>query len=376
MLPTKAGLSKLLAALYDAAADSSLWLVFLRELANATRSSQSGILLHDLQHGHHSVSLDWGIDAKTARLYQDYYGARDIWMQRAAPLVYSGWMARSEDICAFEELSRSEFYNDFLQPQGGFAHAMWGVIEKSPSKMIGLGLYRDRRRQPFESRDLQLLSFLAPHLQRAFRLHMQVSELKAFAQDLEHAVDMLPTAIVLLGNDRRILHTNKSAAKILADNDGLLAVHQQLQASHPAETARLDNLICQAQATSTGNGLSPGGGIKISRRIRPALEVVVTPVRHINLGSSCPVHAIAFVVDPTKNLRPAADILRAIFGLTPAECRVALLLGDGLAPRAIAELIGVSANTLKTQLASIYRKTGTSRQGQLVRMLSQLAVAA
>jgi DNA-binding CsgD family transcriptional regulator len=67
--------------------------------------------------------------------------------------------------------------------------------------------------------------------------------------------------------------------------------------------------------------------------------------------------------------------LRTLFRLTPAECRVALLLGEGHAPPAIAELIGVSTNTLKTQLASIYRKTGTSRQGQLVRMLSQLAIA-
>jgi DNA-binding CsgD family transcriptional regulator len=63
------------------------------------------------------------------------------------------------------------------------------------------------------------------------------------------------------------------------------------------------------------------------------------------------------------------------FRLTPAECRVALLLSDGLAPPAIADLIGVSTNKLKTQLSSIYRKTGTSRQGQLVRMLSQLALS-
>ncbi len=55
---------------------------------------------------------------------------------------------------------------------------------------------------------------------------------------------------------------------------------------------------------------------------------------------------------------------------------VALLLGDGHGPPVIASMIGVTANTLKTQLASIYRKTGTSRQAQLVRVLSQLSMAA
>jgi DNA-binding CsgD family transcriptional regulator len=58
--------------------------------------------------------------------------------------------------------------------------------------------------------------------------------------------------------------------------------------------------------------------------------------------------------------------------LTPAECRVAILLADGHSPATIAEMVGVSRNTLKTQMSSIYGKTGTSRQAQLVRLLLQL----
>ena len=98
MLPDKVALSKLLCALYDAAGDSSLWSVFLRELAHVTRGNQSGILLHDLKRGEHSVSLQWGIDPASARLYQEYYGMRDLWMQKATPHIYAGWLATSEEI--------------------------------------------------------------------------------------------------------------------------------------------------------------------------------------------------------------------------------------------------------------------------------------
>jgi len=84
------------------------------------------------------------------------------------------------------------------------------------------------------------------------------------------------------------------------------------------------------------------------------------------------VHAVVFVSDPSQKVRPPAVILRALFGLTPAESRLALLLCDGHTPRQIADLIGVSTNTLKTQLTSIYRKTGTSRQSQLVRLLGSV----
>ena len=66
--------------------------------------------------------------------------------------------------------------------------------------------------------------------------------------------------------------------------------------------------------------------------------------------------------------------LSSLFGLTPAESRVALLLTDGHSTREIAEMIGVKSSTLKSQLSSIYRKTNTSRQSDLMRLMMQFAV--
>jgi DNA-binding CsgD family transcriptional regulator len=65
-----------------------------------------------------------------------------------------------------------------------------------------------------------------------------------------------------------------------------------------------------------------------------------------------------------------------LFGLTPAECRVSLLLADGHAPKEIADSLGVTANTVKSHLSSIYNKTDTSRQSQLAHLLGQLAMSA
>jgi DNA-binding CsgD family transcriptional regulator/PAS domain-containing protein len=372
VLSTKAELSSLLAALYDAAGDASLWSAFLGELGRATRSNQSAILLHDLSHGEHGISLHWGIDASAVRSYQVYFGARDFWMQKAAPLAHTGWLATSDEVCSFEELGRSEFYNDYLRPNGFGPHAMWEVIENSQSRIINVGLYRDVRR-PFGRKNLELLRFLAPHIDRAFRLHLQLSELRSRADNLQYAIDRVAIGIILLGNDSRIIHTNEKAAKLLAGNDGLKVVQGCLHAESGGEANELETLITQAQSTSMGTGFSPGGAIKISRRVGPALQVVITPVRNMAFDSATPVYAIAFITDPSQKIRPPADILHVLFRLTPAESRVALLLCDGHALPKIADLIGVSANTLKTQLASVYRKTGTSRQSQLVRLLAQLA---
>jgi DNA-binding CsgD family transcriptional regulator len=61
--------------------------------------------------------------------------------------------------------------------------------------------------------------------------------------------------------------------------------------------------------------------------------------------------------------------LRDLFGLTPAETRVALALFDGLSPADAATGLGVSFHTVRNQLVRIFEKTGTNRQTELVRLM-------
>jgi DNA-binding CsgD family transcriptional regulator len=67
-----------------------------------------------------------------------------------------------------------------------------------------------------------------------------------------------------------------------------------------------------------------------------------------------------------------SDLLHAVFGLTPAECRVATLLADGLSVKEIADRQRTRHDTVRKQLRSIYRKTATNRQAELVRLLLHL----
>ena len=95
-----------------------------------------------------------------------------------------------------------------------------------------------------------------------------------------------------------------------------------------------------------------------------------SPVRNTVAPLSRRIAAVAFPLQPQ---RPTDALLRMLYGLTPAECRVALLLSDGRTPRRIAELVGVTGNTLRSQIKSIYSKTGVGRQAELVRLLLSYA---
>jgi DNA-binding CsgD family transcriptional regulator len=68
---------------------------------------------------------------------------------------------------------------------------------------------------------------------------------------------------------------------------------------------------------------------------------------------------------------PGPELLQALFDLTPAEARITSLLIDGNSVTAISKMQSVSLNTVRTQLKSVFLKTGVERQVDLVRLLGQ-----
>lgn len=83
-----------------------------------------------------------------------------------------------------------------------------------------------------------------------------------------------------------------------------------------------------------------------------------------------------FFYHPTSVQAIDATLLAAAFGLSHAECRVAALLADGMPLKSIADTLGVQYDTVRKQLLSIYQKTATNRQPELVRLLLQLPATA
>ena len=108
-------------------------------------------------------------------------------------------------------------------------------------------------------------------------------------------------------------------------------------------------------------GICAGGTVPISRRARPPLQVLVTPIRPSTLRLSGKIAVAVFIHDPSRPQRPADTLLRSLHGLTRAECRVALLSSDGRVPREFVGKIGVTQNTVRSQIKSIYNKTGVKR---------------
>jgi DNA-binding CsgD family transcriptional regulator len=67
---------------------------------------------------------------------------------------------------------------------------------------------------------------------------------------------------------------------------------------------------------------------------------------------------------------PAPSLLQALFDLTPAEARTAGQITEGKSIEQISSATGISQNTIRTHLKSVFQKTGVERQAELVSLLS------
>ncbi|RUV22716.1 MAG: helix-turn-helix transcriptional regulator [Mesorhizobium sp.] len=84
--------------------------------------------------------------------------------------------------------------------------------------------------------------------------------------------------------------------------------------------------------------------------------------------------SIVALLDRENRSGPNPQTLQRMFGLTSAETQLALRLAQGDAPLEIARKRRLSRTTIRSQLASLFAKTETRRQAELVALLGRICV--
>ena len=373
MLPSSGVLSKLVGGLYKAASDPAAWEPFLQDLAGRTSATAAALVIYDSSEASYVLSRSWEFSPEATKLYGEHYGALDVWAHEALSKRGSS-VLNSEALYPLQRLKRREMYNDYLAPFG-LEHGLFTVVENTGSRLASVSLFRNSCRTEFREPDRAILEFLLPHIQQAVKLHFEFSKLKAESHGIAAALDALCGGVIFLGLDGRVLFMNRTASAMVSERDGLLASASGMRAEQQSESAQLNKFVGDAVAAATGKGFNAGGTVLVSRRARPPLKVQISPIRNAGIESPQRISAVAFISDPLQR-RPQHESLRARYALTPAETRVALLLADGQSPQAITQIVGVTENTVRTQIKSIYWKTGVKRQAELVRLLlNQTAVS-
>jgi DNA-binding CsgD family transcriptional regulator len=366
-------LNHLITQIYDAAVDPPKWKLFLESLSDLCGGQTMGLLLYDRLNRkswcdiplsfvcHVNADADW-IDE-----FERHYCTINPWMEHFSGLP-EGTVACTSDLM-HDDFFETAFYNDWLK-RFGYRYSIGAQVIQGASLVVSLSGLRTDKASPQE---LKLYECLVPHLQRACNIHTRMAGSLAVAEAGGLVLDQLSIGIILLDQDGRLLHINQSAHDVLQQKNGLYINRQgYCVAAVASETLRLQQFIRDAVATGTGNGAGIGGSLTLTRTppARP-LSVLVSPFRgeHHAVLNGC-VRAIVFVNDlDNPHSIPQIALLQQLFGLTIAQARLAQALGLGFSVEEYAEKQQLSLNTVRTHLKHLFNKTGTHRQGDLVRVL-------
>lgn len=366
--PVSRRMHALIEQVYDAALDDSLWPSLLPGIAAEFDSSSCALQLRHLESGSIDI-LGCTDNFRQVSLgdYEAYYAARDVWVSRARALKTTGIVA-SHDLISDAEFERSEIFNDWCTQLGGLFYVVGAVFPVSHGVLAALGIHRTRPEGPYGEDDKRRASLLLPHLQRALQIRHKLSGPRLGRVSAIEALDRINTAALLLARDARILQATRAADGILNQRDGLCSVSHRLTALDRRTAERLAALVQMAADTAAGRQrhTAPGGALAVVRPGRLPLTILVAPLGSEHSAASAA--AIAFIEDPEQTML-SHEILRELFGLTPAEATVAVRIGDGRTIEDIAAGLKISLNTARSHLKSIYLKTGTNRQSQLTALL-------
>jgi DNA-binding CsgD family transcriptional regulator len=177
---------------------------------------------------------------------------------------------------------------------------------------------------------------------------------------------------MFVDHGRKIIHANRAARAMLEKGSPIRSVHGELKTPLVRTTAALKKAIAVVAEPAIGR---MGIGVPVPQSASDPAYIHVLPLITGDTQSRLALRAsvAVFVTVWDGAAGPPVEAVAAVFDLTAGEVRVAERLLAGRTPARIAEDLGLAMPTVRSHLGSIFAKTGTSRQSDLVRLATQLA---
>jgi DNA-binding CsgD family transcriptional regulator len=359
-------LARAVALIYDAALDQSQWPQALGALSDAAGAQGACSLVANKQ----SDSIEWvsfsGPCAGLAPEYIKHYSAVDPYTPLIAesPAGSRLWLS---ELVPHEALRKNEWYNDFVE-KNSIKDIFGGKLLETQSRVIMFGFHAGGEKAVLPGRK-QEIDVLLEALGKSVSLQTKLQNAGWMPSAAVQALDQLSAAVILVDRDRRVFELNRTAERIIETADGLV-----IRSGHLGAIRSIDqNKIAEAIASATAKqGIKTGSeGLLVARREgRPSYVLAVAPLSRDKVSHDRPL-AIVLVINPEWRAPSLEGVIR-IFGLSPAEARLAIALMQGRRTRDIARSFGVEITTVRTQLSSILKKVGVERQSDLIKALSDI----
>jgi DNA-binding CsgD family transcriptional regulator len=384
-MDSAASVNDLIALIYDASVDSSLWEAPLLRISDLLGGSTTGLGIVDPAGEGDIVSIRCAPEALQS--FATYYAERNPMVQHL-PNADFGKPFTDRSLMTRAQWERTEFYNDWGRTTDNHTCLMMPVL-RSGGRQGWFAVGRPTWAGDFEPRHMELATLLAPHLRRALEIGKKLDTARTSGAPLLEQLAVAPAggflarlsvAALCLDNKGRIVWANARAEALLEARDGISrARNNTLAAVSGTATAALQKLVRQA-------GTGVGGMQRLDRLSgRPSLVAIAVPMRGPAAEQAAlpPPATIStttlFLVDSTSNRALAGETdrlegLRELYGLTMMEAKVALRLAGGVGIPDVASSLYVAPSTVRTHTKSLYQKMGLHSQAELACLIDRITL--
>ncbi len=265
---------------------------------------------------------------------------------------------------------RTSVYRRLLQPSD-LSHIAGAAAVNTGEAHASLWMARSERSPDFSVHDIHAFTTLLPHFSRAMTVYHRICRAELRTEMAEGAFDRLAVGVVLLDVKGAPVMVNREAERLAARKDGFVLKSDRLAADRMNDTKKLRDLIRRVGSGGPASDWAGAGTVRLARPSGlPDLHVVVLPLpKRCQPNDGGGAAAVLFVTDPEKPQSLVDSLFGDLYGLTDAEVRLVTRLLEGGGLTAAAEKLGLSRNTVHSQLASVFLKTDTRSQSELLTRL-------
>lgn len=357
--------------IYDAALDESAWQRVMEEMLAVTDSQAATFSIIDNSSNapRFSTFVTTNFDPLMVTEYLGGMSTQDPTVEAIAANPRQK-IFHDSALITEREKDRHAYYN-WHEKFSDTRHRIAGMASPAETIQAGITVHRTRLAGDFDPQTKKLIALLFRHIEQALLIGFRLGTLGALNEFSSELLDRNPAGVILLDDQGRIVMANRAATEIEAARDGLAMAGGSVKLLRRSDDRRLQEAIGGVLNAGTGVPLSPHNVMAVPRPSgKRAYMIAVSPVSSARFMMST-IHpaACVLVVDPEREPTVPEHRLRTLYGLSRGEARLAALLARGDDLKTAAEALSITYATARARLSAVFRKTETSRQSELLKLL-------
>ena len=360
--------------IYQATINPEHWDHVMKMVALLTESKSACLYYKDRELGIANTVAQYGCQNDSILNYKRQFAILDALFDNAVndsetrEIQYQTISLKNDDIIDVE----SDIYKDWLKPQKIYYLGRVQFFDNNAHK-ASIAIMREKNAGVWHEGDIRVIDEIVPHLRRALDIHAEFTRLRMQQDALVKGLDRLVIGLILYDRNANLIYINPTAKSIIESHPALALNDDGLLLKSAQDNQNLHQTILDTAAIDPEDSWKQSVAIGVTHPDEAApLPLLVTPMHAHMLTSDLDYEGAkvaVFLSDPNLEQPISVPNLVSVYKLTPSEAQVAISIANGYSIDDIATNSHHSAHTIRSQLKSTFKKTGVSRQSELIKLL-------